>query len=396
MNTGEVEQSPHRFDIAAGVAVAVLATANLYVPDLGGGRLADPTTIALGLCLLLALWAWRSDRFRLGAAHLVLAVVVVSFLPALAMAADHTYGRTKVFGLLATFAITAIALQLLGASRARAAFLWAVGVSGAVVAVALLLFGESATFYGQWSIFDINPISLGRMTALGALLALLAAPRARGHRLAALVVVALACVVATYLTSSRGPAVAIVAALVVAASAGRRLPVSRPVVLTGASAVVAGLVALLASGAVDTSGRGLLWRESLVLALEHPFGVGLGDLYGKVTLHYYEVSADHRHYSHNVLIEAAVEGGWIALAGLLLALVVSFRRLYRDADMWAGRAILAVWVYAVVNACLSSDLVGNRLMWVMVGAGLALELRRQPALSPTRQRARRSSLLRSP
>lgn len=375
-----------------GIVLAVLATANLYVPDLGGGLLTDPTTIALGISLVLALWAWGRDRFRLGRAHLVLAVVVVSFLPGLVMAADHNYGQAKVMGLLATFAVTGVALQLMVSPRVRLVFLWAVGVSGAVVAVALVLFGESVTYFGRWSIFELNPISLGRMAALGAVLAVLAAVRTRGGRLVALIAAAAVCAYAAFLTGSRGPALAAAIALLVAVPPGRRIRVSRRTAAIGAGVTLVGLVVAFTAATkllvIDTSGRALLWQESFMLALKNPLGVGFGDLYGKVTVQPWETSTDTA-YSHNVLLEAAVEGGWLALVGLVFALVASFRCLYRDAATRTGRAMLAVWVFALANACLSSDLVGNRLMWVMIGAGLALMLRdRTPGDGVTSSRPR--------
>ena len=362
-----------------GIVLGVLATANLYVPDLGGGLLTDPTTIALGASLLFAAWAWYRDRFRLGTAHLVLAGVIVSFLPGLVWAADHSYGQAKVLGLMATFAITGAALQLMASHRVRTGFLWALAVSGVTVAVALVLFGESVTYFGRWSLFGLNPIPLGRMATLGAILALLAATRTKGARLAALIAAATICIYAAYLTGSRGPVLAAVLTLLVAALPGRRMRVSRRTAVIGASAAAVGLVVLLVTDAarllaVDTSGRALLWQESFMLALSNPLGIGFGDLFGQVTMQPWETSEDTA-YSHNVLLEAAVEGGWLALVGLLIALVVSFRWLYRDATTWTGRAMLAVWVFALMNACLSSDLVGNRLMWVMIGAGLALMLR---------------------
>lgn len=366
-------------NLMAGIVLAVLATANLYVPDLGGGVLVDPTTIALGLAMLLAARAWVRDRFRVGAAHGVLAVVVVSFLPGLAMAADHSYGRFKVQGILAAFAVTWAALQLLGAERVRAVFVRTLGVSGVVVSAALALFGEAATFSGRASIFGLNPISLGRMTALGALLAMLAVPRARGVRLAALLAVAVLCCYAAFITGSRGPLAAVGAAVLVAALPSRRR-LGRRTLYTGGvlgAVGVTGAVVLLSGRTADASaGRVDLWRDSFLLALHRPAGVGFGNLHGNIPAPRWPSPDPYVEYSHNMLLEATVEGGWVALAGLLVALVVSFRCLYRGAHGWTGGAMLAVWVFAAVNAMVSSDLVGNRLVWVMIGAGLALLTRR--------------------
>lgn len=356
---------------AAGILLAVLATANLYVPDLGGGLLADPTTVVLGLTLVLAGRAWVLDRFRVGRPHAVIALVALTFVPGLVTAADHDYGQTKVLGLLATFAITGAAMQLLPPRHVRQVFVGALGVSGAVVAFGLLLFGETATYYGRASLFELNPISLARMAALGALVAALAAVRLRGRwRLVALAVAAV-CSYAVYTTGSSGPVAAAVAAGAVLLARGRVHPSRRMVGASLVALVVAG-VAVWASGfRFDGSGRGQIWADSLWLALRTPGGIGFGDLNGKIPLPYWAEATGDTQYAHNMLIEAMLEGGWIALVGLLVALGVSLRWLLRDRS-WTGRAMLAVWVFAVVNASLSSDLVGNRLMWVMIGAGLAL------------------------
>lgn len=369
---------------AAGILLAVLATANLYVPDLGGGLLADPTTIVLGLTLVLAGRAWVLDRFRLGRPHAVIAVVALTFTPGLVTAADHDYGQTKTLGLLATFAITGAALQLLPPRRVRRVFVGALGVSGALVAYGLLIFGETATYYGRASIFELNPIGLGRMASLGVLVAVLAAVRVRGWRLAALAAVALVCAYAAYITGSRGPIGAAVLALVVALSWGRVRVGRRSLAAAGGALVLAVTVVWASGFRVDSSGRVQIWVDSFMLALRRPGGIGFGDLNGKIPLPYWAEATGDTQYPHNMLIEAMLEGGWIALVGLLVALGVSLRWLLRDRS-WTGRTMLAVWVFAVVNASLSSDLVGNRLMWVMVGAGLALELRRQPSEAPTSQ-----------
>jgi hypothetical protein len=355
---------------AVAVVLALLATSNLYVPDLGGGVLADPTTITLGAAALLAAYVWAvHERFRLDMRHAVLGVVAVSFLPGLVMAADHSYGRFKLLGILAAFATMGAVLQLLRSERTRAAFLVALGASGAVVAAAVLVFGEYA---------GMNPISLGRMAALGLVLAYMLWARGGRRGVALAAVAGVVTVVAAVSTGARGPLVAAVLAVGVAFLPGRRFSrVARWGVAAAAVVAAVGVGFVLSTA---STGRDYLWARSLELAVQHPLGIGFGDLYGKFPLRWWQVSESSTLYSHNVLIEAAVEGGWLALAGLLLALVVSFRCLYRDATSLTGRAMLAVWVFAVVNASLSSDLVGNRLMWVMVGAGLALLASRDRAV----------------
>jgi len=148
--------------------------------------------------------------------------------------------------------------------------------------------------------------------------------------------------------------------------------------VAGSLSVVLVVVAVLVAGfSVDTRGRTQLWIDSLELAVARPLGVGFGDLYGNIPLTVWAESTGVTQYSHNVLLEAAVEGGWIALLGLVGVLLLSARSLLRGVGANGGRLLLALWVYALVNAMFSSDLVGNRLVWVSVGAGFALMLKEQ-------------------
>ncbi|PFG39026.1 O-antigen ligase-like membrane protein [Georgenia soli] len=283
-----------------------------------------------------------------------------------------------------TFVIAWAALQLLQQPKARLTFLWTLALCGIAVSAVLLLFGEVDSFAGRSSVSGLNPIGLGRMAALGALLTGVAAVSTQGARRLSLLAV---CGFTTYsaaTTGSRGPILAAAIALLLATLVGRR-SASRLTRAFGAGAVLTLGYALLTSTATDatarifsddSSGRTQLWSESLTVAREHPGGIGFGNLYGHITPPPWSLSTGYTEYSHNMLLEAAVEGGWVALAGLVLVLVISLKALVSQVTCPNGIAMLAVFVFSVANASVSSDLVGNRLMWVMIGAGLALRLRR--------------------
>ncbi|WP_163543770.1 O-antigen ligase family protein [Occultella kanbiaonis] len=366
--------------------VAVLATANLFVPDLGLGWYADPTLIALGVAAILAFAAWLRTSGYLGTPHVLIGFTALAFVPGVLSAGANPYAQSKVLGLVGSFVMMLVVVQLLARERPRRHFVVALAILGIGVALFLSRYGETVTFLGRTSVAGLNPIGLGRMAALGALLASLAAMRTVGVRRLALVAVAIGAGVMAASTGSRGPvAAAALAAVLVALLVkreGSRILRILGVLLAGGLGLylVAGLglddpggIGRLLSG--DSSGRNRLWADSMAVAFQHPAGIGFGNLYEHIALTPTMATTGDSQYTHNIFIETLVEGGVIALLGLVVLLVASYRSLRSDSTSPLGASILAVWFFALINANVSSDLVGNRLVWIMIGAGLALKLR---------------------
>ncbi len=98
------------------------------------------------------------------------------------------------------------------------------------------------------------------------------------------------------------------------------------------------------------------------------------------------VAAGARQYAHNIFIEAALEGGFVALIGLVCILVIAVARLRAASGIsTTDLALFAISLFAIANAMVSSDLGGTRLLWVLIGVGLAT------ALPPTRPPAASSA-----
>jgi uncharacterized membrane protein len=63
-------------------------------------------------------------------------------------------------------------------------------------------------------------------------------------------------------------------------------------------------------------------------------------------------------------------GGVLALLGVAMLLVLALVRLRRASLTPAGAAALGLAVYWLLNALVSSDVVGNRFLWLALVGGL--------------------------
>lgn len=375
-----------------GVLLATSATANLFIPHLGGPSVLDPSIVAAGLGAVAAVAAWLNRRGYIGIHHMLLAFAALTFFPGALRAGDNPYASEKIIGLLAAFVICWTAMELLTDARRRAAFVKALTIFGVLVALLLIVAGEMDV-NGRTTFADMNPIGLGRMAAMGFALCLYAGLHSAGYQRLMLWCASAICGYATLLTGSRGPLIAAILAVsmvvLVARSSGRR----RVVTLALAAVVGLSLFALFADSldsaliqrfaVVDGSSRNELWKASLEQAWLSPEGIGFGNAYQYLPFNTDMLdTGGYRRYSHNIFLEATLEGGWLALLGLLVLSVVSFVHIYRLPSRGVGPFMLLLWIFAFVNANVSSDLSGNRMMWVMIGAGLAV-----PVANWRRQRA---------
>lgn len=366
------------------LVVAVIATSNLWFPNITGSALTDPTLLSLAAGTLIAFHVWASDRGYIGAPFALIVMLAMTFLPGVLYAAPHAYGQSKVLGLAMTLLIVVVMTQIASRWDIGPTFLRAQAVFGVAVAGTLLTISETTTFAGRASVFGLNPIGLGRMAALAAVICILVAFWQGGWWRVLLVVAGAVAAVAAFTTGSRGPLIAAgMAILLSMLVARRRMPfVAR---ILGVGGLLGGMYLLLNSGWVDSgsrifsrdsSGRDTLWAESLELISTRPLGLGIGGLYGHITLSSAAEGTGYTQYSHNLFLEAAVEGGWVALVGLVLVLLFSLRWMLRDSTTPAGAVLFAIWTFAFLNSMTSSDLVGNRLLWVMIAISFGNEIRR--------------------
>ena len=382
------------------VSVVLLGTVNLWkVASIREFFPVDLTAASAALAGAVALGVWAASRWRLERAWLPLAIGFASFAPAMAVTSlNHPYSVEKARYLFTLSLLCAAApmVVLTNEYRRRAFLVLLVGL-GSIVSVWLLVAGAKSPLSGRVGIEDGSPIGLSRVACLVVAILGIAVFHWEGRRrlyaLATIVVAAGAAAI----TGSRGPlASAILGTLLVVALTDRGalhlhamrrgahdpkirtriLAIGGVVVVSAGAALLwitpaRALARLFALGGPSDVMRIQFLKESSLVALQHPFGVGWGDLAAYLSAAARKYSVGDHVYPHNVFVEVAAEGGVIALAGMVYLLVVSWRRLYAAASAPAARALLAVWVLAVGSAMTSSDVIGNRLMWMMIGVGLA-------------------------
>lgn len=177
-------------------------------------------------------------------------------------------------------------------------------------------------------------------------------------------------------TGSRGPIVSVGVAISVVLLVSRFFRGKRPQgVLVASVMVLFGVFAAVRTGGDGVgrvlsflagedesggSGRDVLYGYAVDEFLSRPLGIGWG-----------EYNYFGHTYPHNLILEVGVEGGFIVLGVLLVFLCGSLWCGYRISDSTAGLTIFALLVFSFCNAMLSSDINGNRLLWVMIFGSLA-------------------------
>jgi O-antigen ligase len=277
------------------------------------------------------------------------------------------------------------------------ALMLAVAFAGAVGLLVELISGAQPVYPGRYGLAGDDPITLGRLTATGLLIAiyalLTAGAAVRSAALCAIPVLA----VAFLASGSRGPFVGFLVGLIVVAGLMARkhgLAARWPLVVggivlgvLGASQIVPGDAMNRAAGilvggesGLDTTGRAELWADAWRTFLDHPeLGVGTGGFAAVDPLNI---------FPHNLLLEAAAEWGLLGLVPLLGALGVGIAKMAgavrRPPPGEGGLAALvtALFAAALVNAMVSGDITTNSDVWLTLGLGLGLASRALPRTSP--------------
>ncbi|MEY8579101.1 O-antigen ligase family protein [Corynebacteriaceae bacterium 6-324] len=355
--------------------------------SVGIGNIAFPPSIPifssyyLPFCLLVVLGTFAFNARRMGAQlhyPLMVLLVFLSFLPGFIVTSLNPYGQTK---LLAVF-VALILIVAPSMSRNMSAnielalriiLLIAVGTS-----VCLLLLGESDVT-GRIALWGLNPISTGRVTGLAVVISgavLVTKFRIIAPPWLALLAVPIG-VVATFQSGSRGPILAIMVsvAVILLVTGTAKSFIQRAIVL---GLLGVGAWFLFSSRflegtrltTVDANGRDILFEAAVETIVANPIGIGWGNFYS-VLPNFSRVDA-FTLYPHNIFLEIGVEGGWFALVTFVILVILSFRNLLRGIQSGSSTAaiVLAVLIFALVNASLSSDFVGNRLLWLSIGMSL--------------------------
>ena len=406
---------------AANAAIALLLAwvSPAYPLGLSGAGALVPLAGPVDLpdrAVVTALFAWmvagilfavirRPDRAAL---PMVIAVPVVLSLALFAImllrltgSPAESLGSDKVQLFLTVNLVALVAGVLVGRLRRDLelclTLMLVVAVVGAIGLLVELVSGAEPVYPGRYGLPGENPITLGRLTAAGLLIAtyalLTAGAAVRSLALCTVPVLA----VAFFASGSRGPFVGLLFGLIVLGALmarerglGGRWPlVLGGIVLgvLGASQFVPGDAMNRAAGilvggesGLDTTGRTDLWAEAWRTFLDHPgLGVGTGGFAGVDP-----VNA----FPHNLFLEAGAEWGLLGLVPLLAALGVGVAKMAgavrRPPHGEGGLAALvaALFTAALVNAMFSGDITTNSDVWLTLGLGLGLASRALPRTVP--------------
>lgn len=109
------------------------------------------------------------------------------------------------------------------------------------------------------------------------------------------------------------------------------------------------------------SGRGYLYALALDLIGENPFGMGWGGYA------YHGLG-----YPHNLFLELFGEGGIFVGLAAFMVIFMSFVTIVKKSNTLIGAAFLGIYVFALINSMFSSDINGNRLLWIMTFSAFAI------------------------
>ena len=198
-----------------------------------------------------------------------------------------------------------------------------------------------------------------------------------------LFVLAFVLAVSLFAAGSRGPVVGVLAATLVLICLHPHLRWSRKFLLL-APLSVATFAAYRESQAagsrltsLTTSGRQDLYAQAVRIAVENPAGVGWGNFFGYVPGGLLRSEPGQNLYAHNIILEFSAETGAVGVVVFLLFLLAVVVKSVRRAKLSpADLALTGLTVHLLVGAMLSSDVIGNRMMWVVCSAVLAGTLAR--------------------
>ncbi|WP_392544711.1 O-antigen ligase family protein [Oryzobacter telluris] len=342
----------------------------------------DFTLFSGGLLLLLVIHHWIGRKFTLPPNFGYVVVVWLAFIPGVLVAVGSGNSLMKSM-LLFTLTLLCAASPLIIFSDDVTLGRWFIGLAvvATVVAPMLYLFPsvETGGNVGRLNLEGGTSITIARVVAAGALVAVLVGLGSSLGRRLALWLLAAGLAIATVLIGSRGPFLALIAAVVVVVVASPTFRQNRVgkilgsagllsllivYVLSQSSVSAARLAGTLTGSGTDTA-RPFLYRTALDSIRTSPLGIGWGGYPHLPDIQL--ASGSEVIYPHNLLLEVAAEGGWLAIATLLAVLFILFRKtLAKAADLPAAIA-LGLATFWLVNAMFSSDVNGNRMWWASFG-----------------------------
>ncbi|MFZ1363243.1 MAG: O-antigen ligase family protein [Candidatus Nanopelagicales bacterium] len=376
------------------IAVALFASLNLgvgaFLGPTGSNWTLTPILVLLSIALLI-----RLQCVVLEARSWFFLIFMVALVSIGAISSTFSpYGiekmQTFLIFIILVFCCSSLQYPLI-AIRTYLAILCCLSL---VATVSVLAFGiESLS--GRVSLDGTNPVGLARLTGLISVVAVTLLLTRRENKLPTSFLLGISAVLGVLgiiATGSRGPLLAFALALIcvgVVAIGGKRVNSVALLAVVIATVTITAFLSQIGFGQIsrifdeDDSGRFLLFSSAADLAGEVPTGLGWGGFSEYAWQWSSEVGG--RLYPHNLVLEFWVEGGLVALVcivGLLtFTLVQAIRLQVSDEFGYTGAALLAIYVYSLVNAQFSSDIVGNRLLWsttaLILGISTLLARRRR-------------------
>lgn len=324
-----------------------------------------------------------ANRWFLG---LFLAFCLI-LIAGLTITPSPNYGLDKTLKFIGV-AGPAVLLVLLWERRHLGQFLKVLFLFSCVMAFHAIVRPRNAS--GFLTAFSSNYLGLARQVGYGALIGFVHLLAEQKNVLGKFLVfsVSMTLTVVVLMSGGRGPVVAFILSMTALSlyecvfSSGPILGIlKRTVPAIGLGFLVLVLTSVSPFGLFDTAkarftllvretGPSALTRISLAKTALSTFsanwllGTGVGGFSKQST------GFDCREYPHNLLLEVASEMGIVGLVLLSALIVVSLRRFHRAwrstgiTDRSILRTALALFAFAFFNACVSGDLVDNRMVFV--------------------------------
>ena len=357
MFSGDVKSSP----VLAWLPVDLTAVALVLV----GG--------AVGLTLL-----WSEPVVVPVGGFLVVAALVPGFL----VGTDNPHTLEDRVSILISIYTAGCAFLLLRTAERRHIWLWSMAAGGILI-VPLLSTGTARTL----SVGGLGAtISAAQLMGVSILVLLVLAMSGQIQGRAPILLTVLGLLVLGYAligTGSRGPTLALAVALMAAVLIVRPDLVRRAVfagillVLAWVGLLAAGYAGAermrsMASADLGSSPRVILWKQALAAIPTMPEGCGWGNFWGVLTPAA-RLDSGYAQHAHNIILEAFVEGGWVAGIAVTTFIALALRR-----QLWSAQgdpdeaALFAVALFLVVIAMVSGTMGDDRAMFAVLAAAFVI------------------------
>lgn len=298
----------------------------------------------------------------------------LAFVPAVATSSFDAYAATKVVTLFTITLVLAVApFYLLRDALQRQSFILTLAIVAGVVSFLALINPSTSASYTNRLVFEgADTIGTARVGMAGVIVLVIITFRGRISTPKRVAAAALAGITATLsvMSGSRGPVLAGIVALGVIVLFSPAMRRYRGRFIAGASAIGAVVIWLALRNGSDGLDRIVsavtaddgpvagvrkeIWRSGIEQLATTPFGTGWGS---------FEPEGSLYRYPHNILIELGIEVGWFVMVGFTVLMFATFVRGSRVAVGTIGAVILCLFLFSLINAFVSGDINGNRLLW---------------------------------